>query len=188
MQLLMSPLSPYVRKIRVLIREAGQMGEVTEVPVSTSAVATDPAVAAAHPTARIPVLLRDEGRPIYDSRVITRYLDELWGAGLYPADRLWDVPVLAAAAEGILDSALVMSYEVRLRPDDRQWSGWVDAHWAKIANALDMLEPEAAALATRPLDMGQVALGCALGYLDFRHDARGWRNGVRWAPGCGRSR
>jgi glutathione S-transferase len=177
MQLLMSPLSPYVRKVRVLIREAGQTGEVTEVPVSTSAIATDPAVSAAHPTGRIPVLLRDDGRPIYDSRVITRYLDELWDTGLYPADRLWDVLVLEAAAEGILDSGLVMSYEVRLRPDDRQWSGWLDAQWAKIANALDMLEPEAAALAARPLDMGQVALGCALGYLDFRHDARGWRTG-----------
>ena len=177
MKLIMSPLSPYARKVRILIREAGQGEEIEEIAVATSAFATDPQVKAAHPTARIPVLLRDDAHPLHDSRVITRYLDELWSAGLYPSDRLWDVLTLEAAADGIADSALVMAYEMRLRPEERQWPEWLDAHWSKIANALDMLEAEAGQMAARPIDMGQIALAAALGYLDLRHDARGWREG-----------
>jgi glutathione S-transferase len=69
-----------------------------------------------------------------------------------------------------------MSYEVRLRPADRQWPDWLDAQWAKIARALDHLEAGPDALA-RPLDMGQLALACALGYLDLRHGPRDWRQG-----------
>lgn len=177
MKLIMSPLSPYARKVRVLVREAGQLDAVEEVAVSTNAFATDPQVKAAHPTGRIPVLLREGAAPLHDSRVITRYLDELWGAGLYPSARLWEVLTLEAAADGITDSALVMAYEMRLRPEDKQWPEWLDAQWAKIAGALDMLEGGAAAMAAQPIDMGQIALAAALGYLDLRHDARGWRAG-----------
>ncbi|MCC7321033.1 MAG: glutathione S-transferase family protein [Rubellimicrobium sp.] len=175
MKLIMSPLSPYARKVRVLIREAGQGEEIEEVAVSTSALATDPQVKASHPTGRIPVLLREGARPLHDSRVITRYLDELWGAGLYPSDRLWEVLTLEATAEGVVDSALVMAYEMRLRPAELQWQDWLDAHWAKIANALDQLEHEAGSLLAQPIDMGQIALGVALGYLDLRFAARDWR-------------
>lgn len=175
MQLIMSPLSPYVRKVRVLIREAGQGAEVAEIAVTTSAVASAEEVVAANPTGRIPVLLRDDGVAVYDSRVITRYLDDLWSVGLYPSDRLWDVLTREAAAEGMLDSAVSMAYEMRLRPAEKQWDGWLDAQWAKIARTLDMFE--AAEDGTAPLDMARIGLGCALGYLDFRHDPRGWREG-----------
>lgn len=177
MKLITSLPSPYARKVRILIREAGQLDEVEEITVSTSAFATDPQVKAAHPTGRIPVLLREGAPPLHDSRVITRYLDELWGVGLYPSARLWEVLTLEAAADGIADSALVMAYEMRLRPEEKQWPEWLDAQWAKIAGALDMLEGGAAAMAAQPIDMGQVALASALGYLDLRHDARGWREG-----------
>lgn len=177
MKLITSPPSPYARKVRILVREAGQRDDVEEIVVTSSALATDPQVNAAHPTGRIPVLLRDDAPPLHDSRVITRYLDELWGAGFYPADRLWEVLTLEATADGIADSATLMAYETRLRPAERQWPEWLDAHWAKITHALDMLEPEAAAMAQRPIDMGQIALAATLSYLDLRHDARGWRSG-----------
>lgn len=174
MKLLISPHSPYARKVRVLIREAGREAEVEEVAVSTTALATDPAILPASPLGRIPVLIRDDGPPVVDSRVICRFLDARWGAGLYPEDRLWEVLTLEALAEGLLDSALLMAYEVRLRPEDRQWRDWVEAQWAKVARTLDHLEravPEAS------LDMGQVALACALGYLDLRQGPRDWRRG-----------
>ncbi|MBW7922537.1 MAG: glutathione S-transferase [Rubellimicrobium sp.] len=177
MKLIMSPTSPFARKVRILVREAGQLDAVEEISVTTNAIQTDPQVNAAHPTGRIPVLLRDDAVPLHDSRVITRYLDELWGVGLYPADRLWEVLTLEAAADGIGDSAALMTYETRLRPADRQWPEWLDAHWAKITHALDMLERDAERIASRPLDAGQIALGAMLAYLDFRHDARGWREG-----------
>jgi glutathione S-transferase len=172
MKLLISPLSPYVRKVRVLIREAGR--EVEEQTVSTTALATDPAILPASPLGRIPVLIRDDGPPLVDSRVICRFLDARWGAGLYPEDRLWEVLTLEALAEGMLDSALLMAYELRLRPEARQWPDWIEAQWAKVARTLDHLEGD---VPDGPLDMGQVALACALGYLDLRQAARDWRRG-----------
>jgi glutathione S-transferase len=177
MKLLVSPASPYVRKVRALIREAGREGEVEERTVSTTVLATDAAIPPHNPLGRIPVLIRDDGLPVVDSRVICRFLDARWGAGLYPEARLWDVLTLEALAEGMIDSALLMSYEVRLRPEERQWPDWLDAQWAKVARALDALEAGWMERLDGPLDMGQVALACALGYLDLRHGARRWREG-----------
>jgi glutathione S-transferase len=177
MKLLVSPASPYVRKVRVLIREAGREAEVEEVPVQTTALATDPVIPAHNPLGRIPVLVRDDGPPVLDSRVICRFLDARFQAGLYPEARLWEVLTLEALADGLLDSALAMAYEVRLRPQDRQWPDWLEAQWAKVARALDALESGWTDQLAGPLDMGQLALACGLGYLDFRHGARDWRQG-----------
>jgi glutathione S-transferase len=177
MKLLISPASPYVRKVRVLIREAGREPEVEEQAVSTTALATDPAIPGMNPLGRIPVLVLDGGEAVVDSRVICRLLDARWGAGLYPEARLWEVLTLEAQSDGMTDSALLMSYEVRLRPADRQWPEWIEAQWAKVARTLDALEAGWTERLEAPLDMGQVALACALGYLDFRHGGRRWREG-----------
>lgn len=173
----MSGLSPYARKVRVLVREAGREGEVEEVAVTTTALATDPAIPPRNPLGRIPVLVHPDGPAIPDSRLICRYLDALWDAGMYPAARLWEVQTLEALAEGVLDAALLMVYEVRLRPEERQWPDWVEAQWAKVARTLDHVEDRWAGHLLAPFDMGQAALACALGYLDLRHGARGWREG-----------
>jgi glutathione S-transferase len=165
-----------VRKVRVLIREAWREAEVEEQAVTTTALATDPALPSVNPLGRIPALVRDDGPPMMDSRVICRFLDARWRTGLYPEGRLWEVLTLEALAEGILDSALLMSYEVRLRPEERQWPDWIEAQWAKVARALDTIEADQAGTLNRPLDMGQLALACALGYLDLRHAARTWRD------------
>ena len=177
MKLLVSPHSPYVRKVRVLLREAGREGEVEEQAVSTTALATDAAIPPHNPLGRIPVLIREDGPAMVDSRVICRFLDARLMAGLYPEARLWEVLTLEALAEGMLDSALLMAYEVRLRPEERRWPDWIEAQWAKVARTLDALEDGWAGPLGQPLEMGQVALACALGYLDFRHGARGWREG-----------
>jgi glutathione S-transferase len=177
MQLLIASASPFVRKVRVLIREAGQTAAVTETPVSTTPLVSDPAVVAANPTGKIPALIRDDGRALYDSRVITRYLDDRFQAGLYPADRLWDVLVLESTADAIMDAAVLMTYEARFRSPDMQSPDWLAGQWAKVSRALADLERNHAGLLAQPLDMGQIALGCALGYLDLRHDARAWRQG-----------
>ncbi|MGZ9809268.1 glutathione S-transferase family protein [Pseudoroseicyclus sp. H15] len=187
MQLVMSPNSPYVRKVRLMIREAGREAEVEEIEVATTAYDTHPTVAAANPLGRIPALLRPEGPALYDSRVITRYLDTTWSLGYYPAPRLWEVLTLEATAEGIMDSAVTMAYEKRLKeqPSDK----WMDAQWEKIARALDALESFWMSHLAGPLQMGQIATAAALGYLDFRHDARGWRDGrpelAAWAARFG---
>jgi len=76
-----------------------------------------------------------------------------------------------------MEAAVLMVYETRVRPEDRRHGPWVEGQWAKIARALDALESRWIDHLAGPLDMGQIAVGCALEYLDFRHAARGWREG-----------
>lgn len=183
-----SPASPYVRKVRVLIAEAGLTDRVTEKVVATSAFDTDPELAAANPLGRIPALMTPEGL-ICDSRVICRYLDDLSDGGFYPTVRQWEVLTLEALAEGMIDSAVNMAYEVRLRPEEIVYHKWLDAQWAKISRTLDALEAGWTGALEHPLDAGQIALACALGYIDFRHGARGWRDShpklVAWFEAIG---
>ncbi len=177
MQLIASPLSPFVRKVRVLLHETGLIQQVEVINLATTPIETDPRAASANPLGKIPALVREDGATLYDSRVITRYLDDLAGAGLYPEARLWEILTLEATAEGIMEAAVLMTYEGRFRPENMQYAPWVEAQWAKIARALDALETRWISHLSGRLDMGQVATGCALGYLDFRHDGRGWRQG-----------
>ena len=176
MQLIVSPASPFVRKVRVLIREAGREAEVTEVPVTTTPLAPAPEALAANPIGKIPALVRDDGPAIYDSRVITRYLDAIWDLGLYPEKRLWQVLTLEATADALLDAAVLMVYEGRFR--DTPSEPWLDAQWGKVTRALAAIEARWMSHLSGPLDMGQVAVGCALGYLDLRHASRDWRGPV----------
>lgn len=177
MHLISSPTSPFVRKVRVLLHETGLADRVSETPAATTPFATAPDVAAANPLGKIPALLREDGPALHDSRVICRYLDAQAGAQLYPEARLWNVLTLEAIADGIMEAAVLMVYEERLRPDPVRYEPWVEAQWAKIARALDALEGRWISHLSGPLDMGQIAVACALGYLDFRHGARAWRDG-----------
>lgn len=177
MKLVSASASPFVRKVRVLLHETGQTEDVELVGIKTSPLATAPEARAANPLGKIPALIREDSRTLFDSRVICRYLDARASGGLYPADRLWDVLTLEAMADGIMDAAVLISYEGRLRAPERQDPAWLDAQWAKIVSALDVLEADWMTDLNGPRDMGHFALGCALGYLDFRHDARNWRDG-----------
>ncbi|MEQ8900872.1 MAG: glutathione S-transferase [Roseovarius sp.] len=177
MQLIASPLSPFVRKVRVLLLETGLGDQVTVVNLATTPLETDPQAASANPLGKIPALVREGGATLYDSRVITRYLDDMAGGGLYPQTRLWEVLTLEATAEGMMDAAVLMTYEARFRPEEMQYAPWVEAQWGKIARALDAVEARWMSHLAGPLDMSHIAMGCALGYLDFRHEARGWRAG-----------
>ncbi|WP_026758522.1 glutathione S-transferase [Sediminimonas qiaohouensis] len=177
MKLVYSPASPYVRKVLVCLHETGQIDDIEMAQVKTSPVATADDVAAANPLGKIPALVRPNGPAIYDSRVITRFLDARAEAGLYPEAHIWETLTLEATADGIMDAAVGMIYEVRLRPEDKVFDGWLDAQWAKVSRALDALEGRWMSHLSGRLDMGQIAVACALGYLDFRHGARDWRKG-----------
>ena len=175
MRLIYSPASPFVRKVVVLMYEAGLSDEVTLNPVATTALNTADDARAANPLGKIPALVRDGDSTIFDSRVICRYLNDLAGSNLYPADRIWDVLTLEALADGIMESAVSMVYEVRLRPENEQSPAWIDAQWSKVTHALAALEADQFAAATGDVNMGQLAVACALGYLDFRHAGRNWQ-------------
>lgn len=177
MRLYHSPTSPYVRKVMVLLHETGLLPRVTLVTGSGSPIDPGNAPLEANPLGKVPALERPDGPALYDSRVICRYLDDLAGAGLYrTGPALWDILTIEATADGILDAALLMVYEWRLRPEQHRYDPWVEGQWAKIDRALDTLESRWIAELQGPLDAGQIAVACALGYVDFRHDARGWRD------------
>ena len=109
--------------------------------------------------------------------MICRYLDDLSGAGLYPEDQLWDVLTLEALADGIMESAVLMVYESRLRSEDQRSTQWVNAQWVKVTHALNSLETNGFIAMEGPLNFGQLSIACALGYLDFLHNALAWRAG-----------
>ena len=177
MKLLMSAASPFVRKVRVTLRELDLLDQVQEVAVTTTPLASDPAVVAANPTGKIPALVRASGPAIYDSRVITRFLNDHAGGKLYPQARIWDVLTLEATADAIMDATVAMTYEARFRSEAMQSSDWVEAQWGKASRCIAAIDARWMSHLNGPLDMGQIAVACALCYVDLRHDARGWRNG-----------
>jgi len=176
MKLIISGTSPYVRKVRVLIREADLMDAVEEVSVMTSPLDSDPVALAANPAGKIPALVRSEGSAIYDSRVISRYLDDHAGTNYYPASRLWDVLTLEATADAILDASVAMAYEIKMRPEHMQYDVWIEAQWAKVERSLAAINERWMSHLSGPMDAAQIAVACALSYIDLRHDARNWRS------------
>jgi len=177
MRLYDNPASPFCRKVRVVLLETNQAQTVEIVPAAGHALDSTAMPVAENPLGKIPVLARDDGPALYDSRVICRFLDARAGSRLYPDTRLWDVLTLEATAEGIMDAAVLMVYEIRCRPEAARSAEWVEAQWSKIARALDAVNARWTSHLGGRLTMAQIAMGCALGYLDFRHPDRDWRRG-----------
>ena len=176
MKLYHSRTSPFVRKVMVLLHEAGATDRVDLIPAAGSPLDPGTLPVDRNPLGKIPALERADGPTLYDSRVITRYLDRTLEAGLYPpAPRLWDTLTLEATADGLSEAAVLIRYEFHVRPETSRSVAWADAQWQKIDRALTAVERQWMAHLSGPLDMGQIALGCALGYLDFRLDDRDWR-------------
>ncbi|MEM8592719.1 MAG: glutathione S-transferase [Pseudomonadota bacterium] len=176
MELIHSAASPFVRMTMVTAHETGLIDQIKLNTLTTSPMDTAPAVAAANPLGKIPALIRPEGGALYDSRVICRYLDDRAGAGLYPEGRLWEVLTLEATAHGIAEAAVLMVYEKRQRPENEQSESWIDAQWGKAAGALDAIEARWMSHLHGATDASHIAVACALGYLDLRHEDRKWRD------------
>lgn len=172
--------SPFVRKVMVVLHETGQLADVELVHAKGSALSPGSLPTTRNPLGKIPALDRPEGATLYDSRVICRYLDARAGARLYPApghSGEWEVLTLEATADGVMDAAVLMVYETRLRPADKVIPEILEAQWRKIERSLDALETRWMSHLSGPLNIAHVAMGCALDYLDFRHGTRDWRAG-----------
>lgn len=179
MKLYTSPASPFGRKVVVVLHETGLVDRVERCDVSLSPIAPDASVCAANPLGKIPCLALDDGTALYDSRVICEYLDGLHGGPkLFPAAGAARFLALRhqAMADGILDAAVGLRYETFLRPEALRWPDWIAAQRLKVQRALDRLEEECTGFGER-IDIGTLALACALGYLDFRFAADPWRPG-----------
>jgi len=177
MKLLYSPASPYARKVLVLAHETGLIDRIAVTAATASPTGSAAEVAAHNPLGKIPALVLEDGTALYDSRVICEYLDGLSdGPHLFPAGAArWDALTRQALADGLLDAALLTRYERVLRPEERRWDAWDAGQIGKITAALDRFEALAADLPA--LDIGTVAMACALGYLDLRFSDLAWRDG-----------
>jgi glutathione S-transferase len=172
-----SPRSPFVRKVMIVAHERGLHERLDCVRTVVGGTIIHTGLMAENPLGKLPTLVLADGRIIYDSHVICEYFDSI-GAGprLFPPEGEARITALrrAALGDGMLDVALAWLGE-RARPAERQ-SGEHIALWrAKLQACVDHLEAEADDLAATPYGIGHAAIGVALGYLDFRFAAEGFR-------------
>lgn len=179
MKLFHSPSSPFVRKCVVVAMEHGLEERIERIAAAPSVLNRLPELEAANPLGKVPALQAQDGTWLFDSPVICEYLDSLAGGGMLPAQgpARWRVLTLQALADGALDAAVLLRYEQALRPEALRWDQWQAGQRAKIVGAVDMFERslgDPPGDADKP-DLGAIAAGCLLGYLDFRHPDIGWR-------------
>jgi len=170
-----SPASPFVRKVRIGIALLGLESRV-ELRETNLADPADP-IEQQNPLGKIPVLLREDGSALLDSRVILEYLDHLAGGGrIVPHDPAVRFPALAlqALCDGALDASILVVYEGRYRPAEMRVQSWVDRQAGKVDRALAAIEAAPPPLGDVP-HVGHIALACLLGYRDLRFEPT-WRS------------
>ena len=172
-----SPRSPYVRKVMIAIFEMGLQDRVQTVRTVAGGTTPHWELMKVNPLGKIPTLEIGDGTVIYDSPVIIEYLDSLHSLSrLYPA--AWPERLTAlrrhALGQGMLDAALPLLGE-GFRPPEKQSEPHKELWRSKLRACVDALEGEADALSADAFSIGHIAIGVALGYLDFRFDGLQWR-------------
>lgn len=173
-----SPRSPYVRKVMIVAHETGLADRLHTVRTVVGGTEPHWELMARNPLGKIPTLELADGTVLYDSPVICEYLDTLHdGPRLFPQgpERFTALRRLALG-DGMLDTALAWISEL-FRPEARRSEPHMALWRAKLRASVDALEHEAEALGAAPFDIGHIALGVALGYLDFRFGELAWRDG-----------
>lgn len=176
MKLLHGSISPFVRKVNVTLHELGLSHLVQRIPSAVSATQPNPDVVRHNPIGKIPTLVLDDGSSLYDSTVICEYLASRAGdQRLFPggAER-WRALRLNATGDGLVQAGILARGELAREPG-RRWDAIYTAQWAKVEKCLLQLESEATALATDPT-IGEISVGCAIGWLDFRVKDFEWRS------------
>lgn len=174
MKLYGSETSPYVRKVRILIKEKNIPCEfIIEGPADAAGH-----VAALNPLGKVPVLLRDGGDVLFDSPMIAEYLDSLQGDPLLPltGEARWVIQRWHALAQGIMDAVVARMLEGR-KPAEKQTPEIIKKQEGKIDAALNYANVAlkgAVYLVDDRFSLADIALGVALDYVDLRypHD---WR-------------
>ncbi len=170
MKLFFTDTSPYVRKVLVAARELGLAERIERVVLRPSPLEVSPALSAHNPLNKIPALVGDDGLALYDSPVICEYLDTLHGGRKLVAERgprRFDVLRRQALCDGILEAGVLVYYELASRPKELHWAPWLDGQRQKARQGLDALEAEAESFDAE-IDLGQICVGVALGWLEFR--------------------
>lgn len=175
MKLIASKTSPFARKVRIVLAEKTLPHDfIVDIPWNA-----DTEVPKFNPLGKVPVLLANDGEAIYDSRVIVEFLEQEkpWPM-LIPAESgaLIAVKKWEALADGISDAAAAIFIE-RKRPEAQQSPEWIARQRGKIDNGLAAMNTavEGPYCVGETFTLADIAVGCALGYLDFRFAEIDWR-------------
>ena len=174
-----SPRSPYVRKVMIVAHELKLSDRIDTVRTVVAAATPNVELMKENPQSRLPTLRLADGTVIYDSVVICEYFDSLHdGEKLFPEKYPERLVALRrhALGDGMLDTMLMWRGE-QLRPAASQSIKHMQAWKLKTNVSVDMLEDEADALVASHFSIGHIALGVALGYIDFRFPELNWRDG-----------
>lgn len=167
MKLYYSKTSPYARKVRMVIIEKGLEQEVEEIIVNP--YNDNPDLVAANPLGKIPTLLLDNGKALFDSPVICHYLDSLSNQHqLIPREgwEKWQILCSEALADGLTDATYNLVME-RRRPSTEQSASWM-THWSnEIYRSLQGMDEELFESAEK-ITLAHLAAGAAVGYIDLR--------------------
>ena len=176
-RLLGSLTSPYVRKVRIVMAE-----KRIEYQFELEDVwAPDTRIQDANPLGKVPCLIMEDGGAVFDSRVIVEYLDSATPvAKLIPPSgreraevRTWE-----ALADGIVDAAILARLETTQRPPEKQSSQWIDRQMGKVKAGIAAMSRglgDKAWCNGHAYTLADIAVGCALGYIDFRFGSIDWR-------------
>jgi glutathione S-transferase len=172
-----SSRSPFVRKVMICAHERHITDQIACTYSIVSLSNANAEVMRDNPLGKIPTLILDDGRVLYDSIVICEYFDGLGhGPALFPApgDARWLALRRHALGNGMLDTLILWRAE-RGKPQSRQTPEWLVNFGLKTRNALGVIEADADALARDQFGIGHVGIGVALAYLDFRFGDIDWR-------------
>ena len=180
LKLIGAKTSPYVRKVRIVMAEKKLDFQFVEENVW----AAETSIAEANPLGKVPCLILDAGEALFDSRVIVEYLDILSPVGrLIPASgrERAEVKTWEALADGLLDASILARLEATWvgRTEAQRSQAWIDRQLGKVH---DSLKAMSTGLGDKPfcsgihLTLSDIAVGSALGYLDFRFPEINWRD------------
>jgi glutathione S-transferase len=177
MKLHWSPRSPFVRKVMIVAQERGVVDRIDCVRTIAETAKPHAELMNDNPLSKIPTLVLDDGTVLYDSAVICEYLDALDGVpALFPVEPKSRMMALRrqALGDGFLDMMVLHRNE---RAREYPSKTHLESTATRKAAILAHLDRDAEALATTPFDIGHIAIGCALSYLDFRYADEDWRKG-----------
>lgn len=161
--------SPFARKALVFAHEAGLADRLEVIHQETSPTLRNARVYAENPLGKVPVLVRTDGEPIFDSDVICAYLDTLHdGRKLIPeaGEVRWQALRLQVVAQGLAQTGIGLRWETERRPEQLRYEALAEGHRDKIEATYDWLE--AAVDVDAPLHVGHIALATALSWMAFR--------------------
>lgn len=173
MKLYFAPPSPFARKIRVMIAEKGLESRFQMEARNPFETPAD--LLAANPLSKVPTLVLESGGVLYDSSVIAEYVDSLSTPKLIPdhGPERWSALRWQALADGILEAGQSIQLE-RRRPENERSPGWMQRQASVVSRGLDVVERDISSIGST-LTIGHIAVGCMLGWLDFRLPDLPWR-------------